>query len=120
MELQINNPNMLSIFRNEFHSNQEQFMQFILSFMKDNKEIFNSYFEKDFSLDEEEISFKKLNPMENFYILSKSEVKFWMDKKSKKILPKKDSLVDFFQNSPLVGVLPLEREKDIYESRIEF
>jgi len=52
--------------------------------------------------------------------LPKSEVKFWVDDKHKETLSKKDSLVDFFQNSPLVGVISLERKKEIYKSRIEF
>ena len=52
--------------------------------------------------------------------LPKSEVKFWVDDKPKETLSKKDSLVDFFQNSPLVGVISLEQEKEIYKSRIEF
>ena len=38
---------------------------------------------------------------------------------NKKRKQKKDSLGDFFQSSPLVG-LEIEREKEIYTSRIEF
>ena len=52
--------------------------------------------------------------------LPKSKVKFWIDEKDKKTLLKKDSLVDFFQNSLLVGIVSFEREKEIYQNRIEF
>jgi len=38
---------------------------------------------------------------------------------SKKAQPKKESLGDFFQSSPLVG-LSFERSQETYSSRIEF
>jgi len=33
---------------------------------------------------------------------------------------RKDNIVDFFQKSPIVGELNLQRDSDIYDSRIKF
>ena len=37
LQLQINSPEMQDIFETKFHSNQEKFMEFIVSFIQDNK-----------------------------------------------------------------------------------
>jgi len=50
-------------------------------------------------------------------ILPKNKISIVVDNKSKK--PKKESLGDFFQASPLVG-LDLTRSSEVYKGRIEF
>ena len=70
IQLQINSPEMRDIFEIKFHSNQEKFMEFILSFVQDNKNIVDKYFEKN---KKPHISYKKLNPMENYYQLEDEE-----------------------------------------------
>jgi len=46
-KLQINSPEMQDIFKTKFNSNQDKFMEFILSFLQDNKNIVDKYFEKN-------------------------------------------------------------------------
>ena len=58
------------------------------------------------------------------------KVMFFLDNISKKDLkikeiknynePKENTLADFFQNSPLVGEVTLERESETYSNRVEF
>ena len=69
-QLQINSPEMQDIFKTKFNSNQDKFMEFILSFVQDNKNIVDKYFEKN---KKPHISYKKLNPMENYYQLEDEE-----------------------------------------------
>lgn len=69
-QLQINNPDMQNIFETKFHSNQEKFMEFIVSFIQDNKKIVDNYFHKE---KKPVFKYKKLNPMENYYTLSVDE-----------------------------------------------
>ena len=45
-QLQINSPEMQDIFETRFNSNQEKFMEFIVSFIQDNKNIVDNYFDK--------------------------------------------------------------------------
>ena len=74
IQLQINNPEMRNIFETKFHSNQDKFMEFIISFIKGNNKVVNNYFNKmSLSQKSESISYKKLDPMENFYKLSIDE-----------------------------------------------
>ncbi len=70
IQLQINSPEMRDIFEIKFHSNQEKFMEFILSFVQDNRNIIDNYFDKK---RKSNITYKKLNPMENYYQLSSDE-----------------------------------------------
>lgn len=68
----------------------------------------------------------KLDVDDNIY----DKVMFFLDNISKKDIKikeiknyngdKEDSLVDFFQNSPLVGEVDLRRETETYSSRVEF
>ena len=69
-QLQINSPEMQDIFKRKFNSNQDKFMEFILSFLQDNKNIVDKYFEKN---RESRIAYKKLNPMEHYYRLEDEE-----------------------------------------------
>jgi len=69
-QLQINSPEMQNIFETKFHSNQEKFMEFIVTFIQDNKNIVDSYFQKQ---DEPTFKYKKLDPMNNYYTLSVDE-----------------------------------------------
>lgn len=39
---------------------------------------------------------------------------------SRENFKKADSLVSFFQNSPLHGEVKFEREKEVYEDRVQF
>ncbi len=52
-------------------------------------------------------------------ILPKNKISIVRDNESKKTQPKKESLGDFFQASPLVG-LDLNRNSEVYKGRIEF
>ena len=52
-------------------------------------------------------------------ILPKDKITFIRNSPSKKIHQKRESLGDFFQSSPLVG-LDLERSSEVYQGRIEF
>jgi hypothetical protein len=52
-------------------------------------------------------------------ILPKNKVHIVRVNKPKKTQPHKQSLVDFFQSSPLVG-LDLSRNSEVYQGRIEF
>jgi len=47
LQLQINSPEMQDIFETKFHSNQEKFMEFIVSFVQDNKRAIDNYFHKN-------------------------------------------------------------------------
>lgn len=67
IQLQINSPEMKDIFETRFHSNQDKFMEFIVSFIQDNKNIVDNYFDKK---KKPTIRYKKLDPMENYYQLS--------------------------------------------------
>lgn len=69
-QLQINSPEMQNIFETKFHSNQEKFMEFIVTFIQDNKNIVDSYFQKQY---EPTFKYKKLDPMNNYYTLSVDE-----------------------------------------------
>ena len=73
-QLQIRTPQMQEIFETKFHSNQDKFMEFIVTFIKDNSKMVDNYFNKlDTSTECEKIQYKKLNPMENYYQLSVDE-----------------------------------------------
>ena len=52
-------------------------------------------------------------------ILPKNKIVIVRDNKSQKSNNKNESLVDFFQTSPLVG-LELNRSSEVYQGRIEF
>jgi len=52
-------------------------------------------------------------------ILPKNKVRVKMNKSIQKPQQKKESLGDFFQSSPLVG-LSLERNQETYSGRVEF
>jgi len=52
-------------------------------------------------------------------ILPKNKIVIVRDNNSKKPQRKKESLGDFFQSSPLVG-LDLSRSSEVYQGRIEF
>lgn len=52
-------------------------------------------------------------------ILPKNKIVIVRDNESKKVQAKKESLGDFFQASPLVGV-DLGRSSEVYQGRIEF
>ncbi len=52
-------------------------------------------------------------------ILPKDKITFIRNNPSKRFQQKKESLGDFFQSSPLVG-LDLERNSEVYQGRIEF
>jgi len=52
-------------------------------------------------------------------LLPKNKIDIVQNNKPKKTQQKKESLVDFFQSSPLVG-LDLERNSEVYQGRIEF
>jgi hypothetical protein len=52
-------------------------------------------------------------------ILPKNKIVIVRDNESKKPQQKKESLGDFFQASPLVG-LELSRNSEVYQGRIEF
>lgn len=70
MQLQISNPKMQKIFETQFHSNQEKFMEFIISFVKDNSKAVDDYFYKiPIAKQSKSFSYKKMNPMNNFYNL---------------------------------------------------
>ena len=70
LQLQINSPEMQDIFETKFHSNQEKFMEFIISFIQDNKKAIDNYFHKN---NKPTFKYKKLNPMENYYKLPVDE-----------------------------------------------
>ena len=70
LQLQINSPEMQDIFETKFHSNQEKFMEFIVSFIQDNKRAVDNYFDKNNKVT---FKYKKLNPMENYYKLPAEE-----------------------------------------------
>ena len=70
LQLQINSPEMQDIFETKFHSNQEKFMEFIVSFVQDNKRAIDNYFHKT---KKPTFKYKKLNPMENYYKLPVDE-----------------------------------------------
>jgi len=70
LQLQINSPEMQDIFETKFHSNQEKFMEFIISFIKDNKRTVDNYFHKQ---NKPTLKYKKLNPMENYHKLAVEE-----------------------------------------------
>ena len=69
-QLQINSPEMQDIFETRFHSNQEKFMEFIVTFIQDNKKMVDNYFHKK---SKPSFKYKKLNPMENYYTLDVDE-----------------------------------------------
>ncbi len=60
LQLQINSPEMKDIFETKFHSNQEKFMEFIVSFVQDNKRAIDNYFHKN---NKPTFKYKKLNPI---------------------------------------------------------
>jgi len=70
IQLQINSPEMRDIFETQFHSDQEKFMEFIITFIQDNKKVADNYFHKK---NQSTIKYKKLNPMENYYTLDVDE-----------------------------------------------
>ena len=43
MTIKLDNPEMREIFETKFHSNQEEFMKCILSFIQDNKKLIRVY-----------------------------------------------------------------------------
>jgi hypothetical protein len=48
-----------------------------------------------------------------------NDLKIKVEKSQENFNPK-DSLISFFQNSPLRGEIDLSREKEIYEDRVQF
>jgi len=62
-QLQLNSSQMKDIFEKKFHSNQEEFMEFIVSFIQDNKKVVDNYFAKK---SKTTFKYKKLDPMENY------------------------------------------------------
>ncbi len=53
--------------------------------------------------------------------LPKNKVKLQVERKEEKSNKKKtNSLVEFFQSSPLVDEISLKRDKEIYKGRVEF
>jgi len=52
-------------------------------------------------------------------LLPKNKIDIVQNSKPKKDQQEKESLVDFFQASPLVG-LDLKRSSEVYQGRIEF
>ena len=52
-------------------------------------------------------------------ILPKNKIAIVRENNTEKPQPKKDSLGDFFQSSPLVG-LDLSRSSEVYQDRITF
>jgi len=52
-------------------------------------------------------------------LLPKNKIDIVQNNKAKEPKQKKESLVDFFQASPLVG-LDLNRSSEVYQDRIEF
>jgi len=87
IQLQINSPEMQDIFETRFHSNQEKFMEFIVTFIQDNKKVVDNYFHKK---SKPTIKYKKLNPMENYYTLDVDENETEMTNPFKDV---KDSVV---------------------------
>lgn len=51
--------------------------------------------------------------------LPKNKVKLQLEK-DEVPLRYKSSLTDFFQSSPLVGAISLDREQEVYKGRVEF
>ena len=88
LQLQINSPEMQDIFETRFHSNQEKFMEFIASFIQDNKKVVDNYFHEK---SKPSFKYKKINPMENYYKLHVDEDETEMSNPFKDV---KDS-VDF-------------------------
>jgi len=68
--LQINNPQLQDIFKTKFHSNQEEFMESILSFISDNKKVIDNYFQQK---NKATLKYKKLDPMKHYYKLENVE-----------------------------------------------
>lgn len=62
--LQISNPELQDIFKTRFDSNQEKFVESILSFISDNKQVIDSYF---LQKKKPAFKYKKLNPMQHYY-----------------------------------------------------
>ena len=52
-------------------------------------------------------------------ILPKQKIRIKADNISNNKEPKKETLVEFFKNSPLAGI-DIERSKETYSSRMEF
>jgi len=52
--------------------------------------------------------------------LPKNKVKFSLEKRKEESQDKENNLVEFFQNSPLVDAVSLERDQEVYQGRIEF
>lgn len=58
--------------------------------------------------------------------LPKNKVKFQLEKKENSAkkdgvpLGHKKTLGEFFQSSPLVGAISLDREQEVYKDRVEF
>lgn len=52
--------------------------------------------------------------------LPKNKVKFSLENRKKESQHKENNLVEFFQNSPLVGTVSLDRDQEVYQGRIEF
>jgi len=74
MQLEISNPQMQKIFEIEFNSNVDKFMEFIIAFVKDNGKIVDDYFQKITNPSQaKKFSYKKLDPMKNFYKLNKDK-----------------------------------------------
>lgn len=72
MQLQISNPQMQKIFETQFHSNSDKFMEFIVTFVKDNSKIVDDYFHNITTPKQsKKFSYQKLDPMDNFYTLDK-------------------------------------------------
>ena len=71
-ELRITNPQMQKIFEREFQSNKDKFMEFILSFVKENGKMVDDYFSQITNPKKpKSFNYTKLNPMDNFYTLEK-------------------------------------------------
>ena len=66
VQLQISSPEMKELFETKFHSNQEKFMEFIISFVQENRGAIDHYFHKQHR---PTFTYKTLNPMEHYYTL---------------------------------------------------
>ena len=86
-QLQIHSPVMKDIFETKFNSNQDKFIEFIATFIKDNKKVVDSYFQKK---DKSTFVYKKLDPMKNYYKISVDNIEAEMTNPYKDV---KDSAV---------------------------
>jgi len=68
IQLQIDNPDVQEIFEDMFHSNHERFANFIVSFLRRNRQHLGENIAASSS--QPTFEYKKLNPLEHYYTLS--------------------------------------------------